>query len=291
MSGKRGDEDRVCLCDRPDGTCAGLAVRRLSLERVRELAEEIWTASSGGPPPARSVSDPRSSRAGASAQAAFVRRRDQERRHRRLGWDWWTYAVVGAAGAMLIGLTVGAWLAWPVVLLLAGWAGWRLRSRPSAETGIWRRQAAMQRRTAAVLVSLADDGYLVLHDVVLPGWLDSLDHLLVGPTGVWVLSSWQRRRWWPLAAAVAPPAGTLRALRRQAEALAEALDGRACVPVRPMLCVHGRWPGAFRSFGGVRVFTLGQVAGAVRAASTTAPAPKEVELAAVRLLEVLRPAA
>ena len=26
MTGRRGDEGRVCLCDRPDGTCAGLAV-------------------------------------------------------------------------------------------------------------------------------------------------------------------------------------------------------------------------------------------------------------------------
>ena len=47
MAGKRHDQGRVCLCDRPDGSCAGLAVRRLSQDRVRELAEEIWTASSG----------------------------------------------------------------------------------------------------------------------------------------------------------------------------------------------------------------------------------------------------
>lgn len=152
-TGKRGDEGRVCLCDRPDGTCAGLAVRRLSRERVRELAEEIWTASSGGLPPARSVSDPRSSRAGASAQGAFVRRREQERQSWRPGWAWWTCAVVGAAGAdaLMIGPTVGAWLAWPMALLLAGWTGWRLRFRLSAGASVWQRQAAMQRRTAAAL--------------------------------------------------------------------------------------------------------------------------------------------
>jgi hypothetical protein len=288
-TGKRGDEGRVCLCDRPDGTCAGLAVRRLSLERVRELAEEIWTASSEGLLPARSVADPRSSRAGASAQGAFVRRREQERQRWRLGWAWWTCAVVGAAGAgaLVIGPTVGAWLAWPMALLLAGWTGWRLRFCPSAAASVWRRQAAMQRRTAAVLAPLTDDRYLVLHDVVLPGWLDSLDHLVVGPSGVWVLASWQPRR--PLPGAVAPPAGTLRTLRRQTQAVAEALDGWASVPVRSLLCVQGRWSGTFRSFQGVRVVPRRQLVDALRAGSTIAAG--EVGPATARLLDVLRPAA
>jgi hypothetical protein len=79
MSGRGHDEGRLCRCDRADGSCAGLAVRRLSQERVGELAEEIWTASSGDLLPARPVLDPRSSRAGASAQAAFVPRHTQER--------------------------------------------------------------------------------------------------------------------------------------------------------------------------------------------------------------------
>jgi hypothetical protein len=42
MAGKRHDDGRVCLCDQPDGSCAGLAVGRLSRDRVQELAEEIW---------------------------------------------------------------------------------------------------------------------------------------------------------------------------------------------------------------------------------------------------------
>ena len=79
MAGKRHDDGRVCLCDRPDGTCAGLAVKRLSRDRVRDLAEEIWTASSGFAPPVRPDGDPRSSRAGASAQTAYRRRREAER--------------------------------------------------------------------------------------------------------------------------------------------------------------------------------------------------------------------
>ena len=64
MAGKRHEGDRACCCDQADVHCAGLTVRRLSSERVRELAEEIWTASNGAVVPARPAPDPRGSRAG-----------------------------------------------------------------------------------------------------------------------------------------------------------------------------------------------------------------------------------
>jgi hypothetical protein len=61
MAGRGHHEGRLCRCDRADGGCAGLAVRRLSPERVWELAEELWTASCGELLPARPVLvDPRS---------------------------------------------------------------------------------------------------------------------------------------------------------------------------------------------------------------------------------------
>jgi hypothetical protein len=180
MAGKRHDDGRVCLCDRPDGTCAGLAVQRLSRDRVRDLAEEIWTASSGYLPPVRALPDPRSSRAGASAETAYRRRREQERA----------------------------------------------------------------------------TCHLVLHDITLPGWLDSVDHLVLGPTGVWV---------------------------------AESLDGWATVPVRALLCVHSPWSVSPQTSGGLRVAALGQLPGIVRSGPTTPPG--ELEQATSRLLEVLRPAA
>jgi hypothetical protein len=81
----------------------------------------------------------------------------------------------------------------------------------------------------------------VLHDVTLPGWLDSLDHLVVGPSGVWVVGSGQGRGRLPGGAGA--PAGILRGLRWQSEAIAEVLNCWASVPVRSLLCVHGRWSG------------------------------------------------
>jgi hypothetical protein len=202
---------------------------------------------------------------------------------------WWTYAVFGAAvaGDLVIGLSVGAWLGWPIALLLAMWTGWRLRARPSAEARMWRRQAAMQRRTAAVLRALGADGLLVLHDVTLPGWLDGLDHLVVGPTGVWVIGSWQGRR----LRRGGPPPAIVRGLRGQADAVAEVLDGWARIPARPLLCVDSRWPVPPQPSGGrLRVAARRQLADIVLRSGPATP-PGDLEQAKGRLLEVLRPAA
>jgi len=199
-SNRHDDEGRVCLCDRPDGTCPGRAVRRLSQDRIRELAEEIWTASLGWVPPARPLSDSRTSRAGASAQAAYRRRGGEERQAWRLGWRWRAWAILGASaiGGLLTGSLFGDRPAWLITMLVAALAWWRLRFRPSAGATLWRRQAVMQRRTAGMLEPLAAEGWLILYDLVLSGWLASLDHVVVGPTGVWVVESWRRSQLLPV---------------------------------------------------------------------------------------------
>jgi Nuclease-related domain len=293
MASRGHHERRLCRCDRADGGCAGLAVRRLSPERVWELAEEIWTASSGDLLSARpALADPRSSRAGASAQAAFVRRHALERADWRpaLVWLILVWGVLGAAPAvgLLLAVTVGAWLGWSVILLVAALAWSRLRFRPSSEADMWRRRAAMQRRTAGRLASLAEEGWLVLHDVTLPGWLDSLEHLVVGPSGVWVVGSWQRRR--RQARRTTGTAGAPSAtLRGKVEAIADLLEGGVRVPVRGLVCLQRSWARCPRSVQGPRVATPGQLAQVVRSGSPVAPG--EVEWAADRLLKVLRPAA
>jgi hypothetical protein len=298
MQGKRHESQPACRCDRTDLRCAALTVRQLSQDRVRELAEEIWARSTGGRPPASHILDPRRSRPGASAFAAYRRYRQLERAARRLGWGWRAGAAGAAAAAagVLIGRSLGPWLGWWTGLLVALLTGWRLRFRPSAAARGWRRRVRMQRRSAGMLAALERDGYLRLHDVTLPGWPASLDHLVVGWTGVWLIRSWQPT--WPAALrkAISPklalgsPAGMARGLRDEAAAVADALAGATNLPVRALLCGHGwPWPAAGWPVSEVQVTTPRRLADAVRGGSRVRG--EVVDQAAARALEVLRPAA
>jgi Nuclease-related domain len=68
-------------------------------------------------------------------------------------------------------------------------AGWGLRFKPSPEAVAWRRGAAGERRTARLLGQLERHGWAVLHDLALPGSRANLDHLAIGPGGVFVIDS------------------------------------------------------------------------------------------------------
>jgi len=296
MTGKRREHGRACRCDQHDVSCVGLTVGRLSSERVAELAEEIWTASTGRVLPARPIQDPRSSRPGASAQAAYQRRRQQELRAWLHGWWWRVGAVVGAAAGidLLVGLTVGAWLGSLMALVAALVAGWRLRFRPSASASAWRRQAAAQRRTASALQPLEQRGDLVLHDVTLPGWPASLEHLVIGSTGVWVIQAWHHSQpsqkhtatsLWQARGATADP---LPKLRWQAAVFADTLASGVLLPVRPLLCVPSGRLADSRSVEDVTVATTRRLVDVIRQG---APLPaSDVEQVTTRALELLRPA-
>jgi len=95
MPGKRHDDEPVCGCYQGDVRCVALTVGQLSQERVRELAEEIWAASTGGMLPAGPIPDPRRSRPGACAQAAYRRHRQLEREAWRPRWAWRAGAAAG----------------------------------------------------------------------------------------------------------------------------------------------------------------------------------------------------
>ena len=72
-------------------------------------------------------------------------------------------------------------------------AGWGLRFRPSPDAIAWRRGAAGERRTARLLAALERQGWAVLHDLALPGSRANIDHLVIGPGGVFVIDSKQYR--------------------------------------------------------------------------------------------------
>jgi Nuclease-related domain len=89
---------------------------------------------------------------------------------------------MGAAGAV-----VGSLLAPRLGLLVGGLAvmvaGWGLRFRPSTDAVAWRRGAAGERRTARLLSPLERQGWVVLHDLAVPGSRANIDHLVIGPGG------------------------------------------------------------------------------------------------------------
>jgi hypothetical protein len=296
MTGKRREDGRACGCDQHDVSCVGLTVGRLSSERVAELAEEIWTASTGRVLPARPIQDPRGSRPGASAQAAYQRRRQQELRAWLQGWWWRVGAVAGAAAGvdLVVSLTVGAWLGSLMALVAVLVAGWRLRFRLSASALTWRRQAAAQRRTAGALQPLEQRGGLVLHDVTLPGWPAGLEHLVIGSTGIWVIQSWQHSQPPPQHTGTSPwqargaTADPLPKLRWQAAVFAEMLADRVLLPVGALLCVLGGRLADGRSAEGVAVATTRRLVDVIRQG---APLPaSDVERATNRALALLRPA-
>jgi hypothetical protein len=298
MSYRRREHDRACRCDWADAGCAALAVQRLSRTRVQELAEEIWTVSTGTTVPDQPLLDPRGSRPGASAAAAYRRRRHKEQQQWRDGWRWrwrWGVATGAALGVgLLFGPTLGVWLGWRLAALAGVLVWWRLGFHPSANARFWRRQALVQRRTAGMLTPLEQDGWLVLHDVTLPGWSASLDHLVIGPTGAWAIDSWRNpwpRR--PRGGSLRPPQGVHGGprpdLRWKVDAVADSLAGTG-IPVQPLLCLHAaiRRPGR-RFVHGILLVSLRRLPDVVRRGSRVHTV--EVERASARALEVLRPAA
>jgi hypothetical protein len=127
-------------------------------------------------------------KAGASAMAMYR----QARRASRL--SRWSLQAAAATGPGML-----AWWA-------AGWqAGLATGATGAAAAGVWvwrrcaeatwRRGAVGERRTARALARLRRAGYVVLHDRALPGSRANVDHLLIGPSGIWVVDSkrWHRK--------------------------------------------------------------------------------------------------
>jgi hypothetical protein len=171
----------------------------------------------------------------------------QQRAAELAGWARsaaWRAAAILAAGvtAAVLAHAVGlGGLAPPAGVAAATAAGWRLRFRVSRDTRAWRDGARGERATAYLLRRLHRHGYVVFHDVGIPGTPANADHLLLGPPGVILVDSkrytgqvtqapdgrvWHNHY---------PMDNTLRALRLETQAISATLGVR----VRPVMCVHG----------------------------------------------------
>jgi hypothetical protein len=130
---------------------------------------------------------------GRSALAAYRCRRAEELAAwtRSLVWRVPLVAAAGLAGDVLAA-QAGLPRAGLAGLAVAVLVGWRLRFRPSEQARTWQRGAQGERQTARLLGRLARDGYVVFHDLAVPGnTRANVDHLVIGPTGVFVIDSKQ----------------------------------------------------------------------------------------------------
>jgi hypothetical protein len=198
---------------------SGLSVRALTAEELQRFldahhgqpAQRLGSGWAALDPPGRPFGGPRTPPAvtqpvvpaepitgsygspGRSALGAYRRRRALE----LAGWTrtlTWRAPLVAAAGVAGQVLAAQAGLPWAGLcgLAVALLVGWRLRFRPSEQARTWQRGAHGERRTARLLDRLTRDGYVVFHDLAVPGKTGvNVDHLAIGPPGVFVIDSKQ----------------------------------------------------------------------------------------------------
>jgi hypothetical protein len=244
---------------------AGLTVRAYTAEKLR--ARLGPPAPPGPAPPAATTAPPApaptappvaagETRPGASARAEYRRRRAAELTGWTCGLPWRVALVAAAALAgQQLATHTGLLDPWLAALVAGIGAAWRLRFRASQPTRAWRDGARGERATARRLHRLERHGYVVLHDLQVPGSHANLDHLAIGPAGVFVIDSKHYRGRLYLAPdgmlwyAGYPLAQQLATVVWATMRLTEALQLPPEVPVRALMVVHR----AHVPFGGLTV--------------------------------------
>jgi hypothetical protein len=199
---------------------------------------------------------PRSIRAGTSARAQW-RQASRRARHRR----WVSINLTLASVALVV---IGLWRRdgwWLAAGAIAAGAAWW--ARPDRDPDRWRRGADGESATAELLSRLPRR-WVVLHDRAVPGSVANIDHLVIGPTGVWVIDTKACRgrlrvRRGDVWAAVHPIDTSPAA--RQADVVSRGL----AVDAAPLVAVHGtglRRRG--KRSGGVRVLPASRLLGRLR---------------------------
>jgi Nuclease-related domain len=233
--------------DRPSGSIQPLSHADLQaiLAHLGDNPDELLAGTSADQPVVAIRVRASVGRPGASAQATWRRLRAAE-------WAAWTRSLpwrvaatvgIGAAGGVL-GSLLGPRLGLVLSVLAAGAVGWGLRFRPSPAARAWRRGAVGERRTAGLLAALERHGWAVLHDLAIPRSQANIDHLVIGPGGVFVIDSKQYRgrlrldqlgRLWHGRYPLAP---ALRAVSFEADQAALVVTDPDVV-VAPVMAVHG----------------------------------------------------
>jgi hypothetical protein len=236
------DED-----DRPSGSVRPLSHADLQaiLAHLADDPDQLLAGTNAQQPVVAVRARASVGRPGGSAHTQWRRSRAAERAAwtRTLPWRVAAILVIGAGGGVL-GNQLAPRLGLVVAALTVAAASWGLRFRPSAAAVAWRRGSAGERRTARLLGPLERHGWAVLHDLAVPGSAANIDHLVIGPGGVFVIDSKQYRgrvaldgsgRLWHGRYPFAP---TLCTASFEADQAAQVLPDPG-VAVVPIVAVHG----------------------------------------------------
>lgn len=177
---------------------------------------------------------------------------------------WVRRLVIAAAAGIILGLWVDWRLGFTVAALFAI-ADTFYRSRTMSVIPAAARVAAAQRRTQRRMLMLRPSGFLALHARRIPGSQSVIDHLIIGPPGVFAVDSeyWDRRLAVRVTAGNALYHGPVNKKERLVHARWEAaqasrLVGTALgesIGVRPVMIIYGpRIPWAVATLRGVDVF-------------------------------------
>ena len=186
------------------------------------------------------------------------------------------YATIGAIVALTIALTV---------------LGELVRSRQRVTA--WRVGAEGEHATARALASLPP-GWVVLHDRRIPGGRANIDHVVVGPQGVFVIET----KSWTGRVSIDGDAIWLNGrrqdvvdqVRREAEAVRQVWnDVNRPITVRPVICIHrAELPLFHHRVGGIPLVSSRRLVDVVE--SPPIFGPEEVTTLAETLDRGLRPA-
>ncbi len=226
---------------------------------------------------------------GASAQAEYQRRRAVEHAAwaRTLPLRLAAAALAGLGG-LLLATVAGLPLPPGVAASLAGAASvcWRLRFHPSPEAQAWQRGAAGERHVARLLEPLVQQGWGVNHDLRVPGSKANIDHVVVGPPGIFAIDTKNYRGrlrlsrdglLWHGRTFLAP---TLSATRWEADKL-QARIGAPDIAVVPIVAVLGAMvPYGQATSMGVTVIPARRLVGLLRSLPPTLTPERAREVAA-----------
>ncbi|MFG1705165.1 nuclease-related domain-containing protein [Nonomuraea sp. M3C6] len=127
----------------------------------------------------------------APVERASVRSLLQQPRFRRLR----NRALLAIAVGLVVGFLVRDWRVGVTAGVIAAILEAVYRARSNSSVPAWRRTSVAERRTEAQLRKLERSGYRTLHARAIPGSDAQIDHLVVGPTGVYAVDSekWDKR--------------------------------------------------------------------------------------------------